>query len=229
MGDCFTCGNLNCFIKKNYDEDSYANVVENRFVIECKKSQSFIIEGSPVQGIYFVYKGKAKVTRNDFEGKEHVIRLAANGDIIGHRGYNRGTVYPIAATALEATTLCYFPHKFFTHELQTHNALTYDVMLFYADELDKSEAKAKKYAQMNVREKVIDTLLSIYDRFGQNEKGLNFVLSRTELANVAETKSEQAIRVLTALKNEGLIICETKHILLENVDALRKEISRYNF
>ena len=229
MGDCVSCGNLTCFIKKNYNQDTYSKVVENRFLIECKKSQSFIIEGAPVQGIYFVYKGKAKVTRNGYDGKEHVIRLATDGDIIGHRGYNRGTVYPIAATALEQTTLCYFPNLFFTNELKSNNLLTYDLMLFYADELDKSEAKSKKYAQMNVREKVIDTLLNIYDRFGQTEKGLNFVLSRTELANVAETKSEQAIRVLTALKNEELIKCETKDIFLSKIDLLRNEIKKYTF
>ena len=228
-GDCFSCQNLSCFIKKNYDQNSYANVVENRFVIECKKSQSFIMEGAPVQGIYFVYSGKAKVTRTGSNGKEQVIRLAADGDIIGHRGYNRGTVYPIAATALENTTLCYFHHKYFTQELQTHNTLTYDLMLFYADELDKSEARAKKYAQMSVREKVIDTLLDILDRFGQDKVGLKFVLSRTELANVAGTKSEQLIRTLTSLKNEGIIICEGKNIFIAKIDALREEIAKYNF
>jgi len=228
-GDCFSCQNLSCFMKKNYDQDSYAKVVENRFVIECKKSQSFIMEGAPVQGIYFVYSGKAKVTRTGSNGKEQVIRLASDGDIIGHRGYNRGTVYPIAATALENTTLCYFHHKYFTQELQTHNTLTYDLMLFYADELDKSEARAKKYAQMNVREKVIDTLLNLLDRFGQDKVGLKFVLSRTELANVAGTKSEQLIRTLTSLKNEGILICEGKNIFIAKIDALREEIAKYNF
>lgn len=228
-GDCFSCQNSSCFMKKNYDPESYADVVANRYVIECKKGQSFIMEGAPVQGIFFVYSGKAKVTRTGSNGKEQVIRLAADGDIIGHRGYNRGTVYPIAATALEDTTLCYFHHKYFTHEMQTHTTLTYDLMLFYADELDKSEARAKKYAQMNVKEKVIDTLLTIYERFGQNSKGLNFVLSRTELANVAGTKSEQLIRSLTALKNQGLINCEGKYIFITDVEKLREEIDKFNF
>ncbi len=228
MGDCFSCQNSNCFMKKNYDAHSYGEVVKNRFLLDCKKGQSFIIEGSPVQGIYFVYSGRAKVTRTGSNGKEQVIRLATDGDIIGHRGFNRGTVYPIAATALENTKLCYFHNKYFTEELQTHSTLTYDMMLFYADELDKSEARSKKYAQMSVREKVIDTLLDIYDRFGQDSKGLTFVLSRTELANVAGTKSEQTIRVLTALKNEGLIQCESKYIFMLNTVALRAEIEKFN-
>ncbi len=228
-GDCFSCQNLSCLMKKNYDADSYADVVANRYIIDCKKSQSFIMEGAPVQGIFFVYSGKAKVTRTGANGKEQVIRLAADGDIVGHRGYNRATVYPIAATALENTTLCYFHHKYFTNEMQTHNTLTYDLMLFYADELDKSEARAKRYAQMNVKDKVIDTLLTIYDRFGQDEKGLRFVLSRTELANVAGTKSEQLIRSLTALKNKGWINCEGKYIFIVDAAALRKEIEKFNF
>ncbi len=229
VGNCVSCENLSCLMKKNYEADKYATVLPNRMVIECKKSQSFIIEGAPIHGMYFIYAGKVKVTKTGYNGKEQILRLTGNGDIIGIRGYSSRKVYPIAATALEPTTLCYFPNKFFTQELQTHNTLAYELMVFYAEELDKTEERVKKFAQMTVREKVVDSLLSIYDRFGQDEDGLKLVLSRTDIANIAGTNSEQVIRVLMTLKNEGVINCEGKHIFLNKIDTLRKEIQEYNY
>ncbi len=228
-GNCSTCRNQSCLIKKNYGAHNYDVVQENHIVIECKKGQSFIIEGAPVHGMYFVYSGKAKVTKSGYHGKEQILRLAAEGDIIGLRGYNHRKVYPIAATAWEATTLCYFPNKFFTQELQTHHTLAYELMLFYAEELDKTEERVKKFAQMTVREKVVDALLNIYDRFGQDEVGLKLLLSRSDLANLAGTNSEQVIRVLMTLKNEKNINCEGKNIFLDKIDVLRKEVREYNY
>jgi CRP-like cAMP-binding protein len=229
VGNCVSCENLSCLMKRNYAADNYATAIANRMVIECKKSQSFIIEGAPIHGMYFVYSGKTKITKSGYNGKEQILRLTGDGDIIGIRGYSSRKVYPIAATALEPTTLCYFPNKFFTNELQTNSNLTYDLMVFFAEELDKTEERVKKFAQMTVREKVVDSLLSIYDRFGQDEEGLKLVLSRTDIANLAGTNSEQVIRVLMTLKNEGVINCEGKHILLKKLDALRKEIQEYNY
>ncbi|MCX6181984.1 MAG: Crp/Fnr family transcriptional regulator [Bacteroidetes bacterium] len=229
VGNCVTCENHSCLMKKNYAANQYETAIANRMVIECKKSQSFIIEGAPIHGMYFVYSGKAKITKSGYNGKEQILRLTGDGDIIGIRGYSNRKVYPIAATALEPTTLCYFPNKFFTNELQVNSALTYDLMVFYAEELDKTEERVKKFAQMTVREKVVDSLLSIYDRFGQNSEGLNLVLSRTDIANLAGTNSEQVIRVLMTLKNEKVINCEGKNILLTKIDALRKEIQEYHY
>ena len=103
------------------------------------------------------------------------------------------------------------------------------MMLLYAEELDKTEERVKKFAQMTVREKVVDSLLLIYDRFGQDDEGLKLVLSRTDIANLAGTNSEQVIRVLMTLKNEGVINCEGKHIYLAKIDVLRKEIQEYNY
>jgi len=229
VGNCVSCENHSCLIKKNYESNKYSSVLSNRMIIECKKSQSFIIEGAPIHGMYFIYSGKVKITKSGYNGKEQILRLTGDGDIIGVRGYSNRKVYPIAATALEPTTLCYFPNKFFTSELRTHGTLAYELMLFYAEELDKTEERVKKFAQMTVREKVVDSLLSMYDRFGQDEEGLKLILSRTDIANLAGTNSEQVIRVLMTLKNEDVIHCEGKHILLVNIAALRKEIQEYNY
>ena len=102
-------------------------------------------------------------------------------------------------------------------------------MLFYANELNKSEAKVKSLSQMTVRERVIDTLLYVNRKFGQQNGFIALVLSRREYADYAGTTEEQVIRVLSALKKEQLITTKGKRIGIVHLALLKKEISEHNF
>lgn len=227
--DCHTCHNANCIIKKNHQSDAGNALVAKKHTLACKKNQNFIIEGSPVHGLYFIYKGKAKVAKTGIHGREQIVRFAKDGEIIGHRGFGAGQFYQISAVALEETVLCSFSNEALNEMLLKMPRLTYDFMLFYAEELNRSETKVKKFAQMTVREKVIDALLYINRKFGQLNGFLNIQLSRKEIADFAGTTDEQVIRIISALKKESLLQTKGKKIGIPDQDRLKKEIAVHNY
>ena len=228
--DCHSCINTDCLIKKHIGNEYVEGILEKKHTFSCKKSQQFILEGSPMHGLYFVYKGKAKVTKTGIFGKEQIVRFAKAGEIIGHRGFGAGQKYPIGATALEDTTLCNFSYSTLIHVLNKASDLTFDLMLYYASELNKSETKVLKFAQMSVREKVIDAFLYINRKFGQSEDlYLNLTLSRKDIADFAGTSEEQVIRVISELKKDNLIHTEGKKVGIPNVPILKKEIDEHHF
>ncbi|GAA0196504.1 Crp/Fnr family transcriptional regulator [Fulvivirga kasyanovii] len=226
--DCFNCHNNHCIIKRNLNE-KLRSFVERKSTIRCKKGQTFIIEGSPVHGLYFVQEGKVKVAKTGFNGKEQIVRFTGHGETIGHRGFGAGLTYQINAVALEDAVLCNFSNDILKEMLMEVPLLTYDLMIFYAEELNRSETKVKKFAQMTVREKVIDVLLYINRKFGRTNDALNLQLSRREISDFAGTTEEQVIRTLSALRKEGLIETPGKHIVIKNVELLSKEISEHNY
>lgn len=226
---CGTCENESCLIKKNYQALSEQGFVQEKNNIRCKKGQQFIIEGAPVNGLFFVLKGKVKVFRTGINGREQIVRFAKEGEIIGHRGFGTEEYYSIGAIALEDTMLCYFSKGILQEALYRIPGFTYDMMLFYANELNKSESKVKSISQMTVRERVIDALLYINRKFGLNRGFLNMVLSRKEYADYAGTTEEQVIRIFSALKKENLITAKGKRIAINNIDLLKKEISEHNY
>jgi CRP-like cAMP-binding protein len=93
--------------------------------------------------------------------------------------------------------------------------------------LNKSENNIRKIAQMNVRERVIDTLLYIHRKFGQLNGVIELDLSRKEIADFAGTTDEQVIRVISSLKKEALIKTVGKKIGLTNIDKLKAEIREH--
>lgn len=227
--DCLSCNNNQCVIKKNIRQEKLQSFLGRKATIRCKKGQSFIIEGSPVHGLFFVQDGKVKVAKTGLNGKEQIVRFTGNGETVGHRGFGAGQTYQISAQALETTILCSFSSDTLKEMLLEVPTLTFDLMTFYAEELNRSETKVKKFAQMTVREKVIDALLYINRKFGRTHDLLNLQLSRKEISDFAGTTEEQVIRTLSALRKEGLIETPGKRIGIKNVELLRKEISEHNY
>jgi len=60
---CSVCENKNCLINRNLNHITDSNFINNKKDIKCKKGQQFIIEGSPVNGLFFILKGTVKVFR----------------------------------------------------------------------------------------------------------------------------------------------------------------------
>ena len=228
--NCETCANIKCLIKKHVNDEEAQKYIEQKHTIICKKNQQFILEGAPIHGLFFIYKGKAKVTKTGIYGREQIVRFAKDGKIIGYRGLGAGNRYPVSASALEDTVLCNFTNDVLNEMLHKLPALTYDLMLFYAEALNKSETKMRKIAQMTVREKVIDALLYVLRKFKQSPDGFfNITLSRQDIADYAGTTEEQVIRVISGLKKEKLIQTDGKRIGVANDKLLKKEISEHNY
>lgn len=229
VSSCGDCTNDACLIFRYKKEEGLSEPISRRRTFNCRKGQDFIMEGAPVNGLYFVLEGKVKVFMTGFAGKKQIIRLAGPGEIIGHRGFGTRDVYQITATTLDDAVLCHFTSEDFQEMLQLHPQLTFDLMHLYAKELDKSETKIKQFSQMTVRERVIDSLLYILRKFKEKAGYLQVTLSRQELADLAGTTDEQVTRVLSALKKEGLIHLSGKRIALKQVEILKEEISSHFF
>ncbi|TXG35354.1 Crp/Fnr family transcriptional regulator [Seonamhaeicola maritimus] len=228
-GECNICKRTSCLIH-NFSEILFnPDVPQSNTVLKCRKGQQFIIEGAPVNGLFFIKSGTVKVFRTGINGREQIVRFARACEIVGHRGFGTQEYYSIGAIALQDAELHYFSKEFLQEVLMNNPDFTYAMMLFYANELNRSENKVKSISQMTVRERVVDTILYINRKFGEVNGFLNLPLSRKEYADYAGTSEEQVIRVFSALKKEGLIGASGKKIGINNIDLLRKEISEHNF
>ena len=65
-----------------------------------KSGDNIFTAGQKVEGLYFIKSGKVKVTREAEKGQERIVRLARDGMILGHRGFDGNWHYPVSAVAL---------------------------------------------------------------------------------------------------------------------------------
>ncbi|MNL41945.1 cAMP-activated global transcriptional regulator CRP [compost metagenome] len=106
--------------------------------------------------------------------------------------------------------------------LKVNHDFAFNLMLFYADELQESEKKMRNLALMPVKNRLAVALLHLKDQFGLNEAGnLNIELSKQDLAAFTGATYETVFRMTTELVNENLISLSGKHIRIINEDNLR--------
>lgn len=223
--ECPACSNENCLIKKHSNLETVQPYLKLKNTFRCNNGQQFILEGAPVSGLYFIYSGSVKVYKHTANNDSQIIRFSKEGEIVGHRGFGTNYVYDISASALSDAILCNFTSEVLIEMLHKAPPLMFDFMLFYADQLQKSEANAKRFAQMSIREKVINGLLFIYRKFGQSEGYINIVLSRKDIADFAGTSMDQVIRVISALKKEGLLSVAGKKLGITDVPKFEAELN----
>lgn len=186
-----------------------------------KRGDVFIHSGEEVRGVYFIEKGKAKVMLDLRQQETRIIRLASDGDILGHRGLGSEKIYPISVEALTDIYLWYIPLSIFETILKTNTKFTYKMMMFFADELKSSEATM---TNLDVEGRLARTIWKNYNAFGfNNDKDnlLDFTLSRVDLANMSNTTYATTIRTLKKLEQKKVIELVGKEIKIINVLSLK--------
>ena len=69
----------------------------------------------------------------------------------------------------------------------------------------------------------------IRNKFGQSEGLINIVLSRKDIADFAGTTTDQVIRVISALKKEGLLIATGKKLGITDVPNFEAQLSETQY
>lgn len=226
---CTECANFNCFIQRFCSEACLLIAQNSKSQIRYKKGEYIFTEGSPVRGIYFIYTGKVKIVTSGVYNNEQIVRLANKGHILGHRGYG-GETYPIGAVALEPTIVCFLDNNAFRDLMDQNPGFAHGLIIFYCQELRNAERRNKYLSQMTIREKVTESLLYYIKVFGYDQKTglINVDLPRNDLSNLAGTNADQVSRIISELKQAGMIEASGKHIYLRNHANLKAVVDKFN-
>lgn len=172
-------------------------------------------------GMYFINLGLVKVHKKWSNDKELILRLAKNGDIVGHRGLGTDRIYPVSGTALEPTDACYVDLDFFNSTLKVNPDFLYQLMMFFASELKESEKRMRNLAHMTVKGRIANALLFLRQKFGTAPEGhIHILLSRQDLASYTGTTYETLFRIMNELAEEMAIRIDGKNIIVIREDIL---------
>ncbi len=186
-----------------------------------KKGQIIFNEGNKPAGVYCINKGKIKIYQTGEEGKEQILRLAKEGDVLGYRALISGEIYSGTAAVMEDATVCFIPKRTFFEFLHTNSDLSTKMMQLLSHDLREAESRLTGLAQKPVRERMAEALIMLNEFYGiDNDGAINASISREDIANIVGTATETTIRILSDFKSEKLIELAGKKIKINNHKGL---------
>ncbi len=218
------CDYATCLLCRLCLKDWLPVIAANKKNFKYKKGELIFKEGDEVQGIFFVYNGLVKVHEKWGGEKELIVRFAKAGDILGHRGLGKDMIYPVSATTLEASTVCFIGIDFFNATSKVNHDFIFELMMFFANELKESEKNMRNLAHMTVKGRLAQAILNLKNKFGlTKENFIDIELSRQHIASYVGTTYETVFRILGELTANKLIEISGKRISIiseENLIAL---------
>jgi CRP/FNR family transcriptional regulator, polysaccharide utilization system transcription regulator len=213
---CANCTSRSNSLFSHFNCDEISTLNSIKTCSFYKKRQSLFLSGGIPHGVYCINKGKVKVFSIGDQGKEHIIQIAKEGDVLGFRAMLSGEPYQVSAETLEECNICFIPKEEFINMIDTNETLRNNVIQALSKEINLRTKLLTNMAQKSVRERLAFFLIYLDSIF--IDEPIN--LSREDLANFVGTATETLIRLLKDFKDEGLIDIQTRKVTLLKKDEL---------
>lgn len=204
-------------------EDEYAFLFSNQTAQQYNKGEVIFREGTVPSGIFIIQGGKVKKYKSDREGREQIIYVAGEGELIGYHAVLSEERYPDSAAALEKSLLSFIPKEDFLEVLQRSPFFTQRLLKALSHEFTVFANSLSVFAQRTAHERLAIALIVLREKFKDEhasdaEPVLN--ISRADLANMAGIATDNVIRLLKDFKSEGILETDGRRIKVKDIKSL---------
>ena len=182
-------------------------------------------QGDPTDRVWIVRTGRVKIVYHETDGREVILEMIGPGEVFG------GAVlfmpqHPATSKAMEDSEIVSFSSEIYAQFLATHPQVTLKLIRMLGGRLH-SMMGLQILAGERVERRMAHILLKLADRVGRPEPEgilITISLSRQDLADMAGTTLETAIRTMSRFRSQGII--ETRrggYLLITDIEKLKQQ------
>ncbi|MEK6691929.1 MAG: Crp/Fnr family transcriptional regulator [Nitrospirota bacterium] len=199
--------------------------IESLFAEEVVKKDEYIFwEGDPSNWLYVVSEGKVRVLKQSASGKDIILEIISSGDLFGGVAVLDKRPYPASAQAMENSKILKLSRSNILKILDSYPTVAIDIVTYMGKRLRDAHEMMRSLAAERVEKRIATILLRLAEKIGIEETGgtrLDINLTRLDLAEMAGTTVETAIRVMSKFGKEGLVDSHAKKIVITNKEKLQ--------
>lgn len=199
----------------------------SRFFSEEKyqRDDYIFFEGDLPEWLYIVMEGRVKLLKHSDTGKDIILQIYSPGDMFGEVSLFDRKPYASSSQAMEPSIILKMPRKDFFLFFGRHPFVATEMILELGRQLGDAQTTIKSLAVDRVEQRIAHILLKLAGKVGVSEKGgimINLPLTRQDLADMAGTTVETAIRVMSRFTKSKVIKPADGKIFLLNPQALER-------
>jgi len=157
-------------------------------------------EGDAPDRFYMVAKGRVKVSKTSSLGREFIIAFFGPNEMFGEVAVFENRPYPASAQAVAETSVLAIGRADFLAFLAGRPEVALRIINVLGGRLRDAQGRLRDLAGERVEQRVARTLLMLSSRLGAT-----LPFTRREIADMAGTTPETAIRVMSRLQEGGIV------------------------
>lgn len=192
-------------------------------LVDFDRGQEIFAEGDPARWLYVALDGHVKIAKLTPAGREVILEIFGPGDPIGAVAVYEGKTFPASARALEPVRCLRTPRDAFFRLLAERPTLLAGLLGGLTLRLMELTDRLVELSGARVEERMARLLLKQAAELGRPERGGLFLplhLTRQELADLAGTTLETAIRIMSRWGKRRLVVTEPDGFLILDGAAL---------
>jgi CRP-like cAMP-binding protein len=180
-------------------------------------------EGDSAPFFYIVQNGRVKLFKSSHSGKSFIIHVASSSNSLDSYVLLESRNHDVSAEAMDDVTVLRIKREqylFFVHEYPSIAIKSADML---AKVLNSAYERIIDLIGERAEQRLYNVLIMLYSKFGTT---LHFTCD--EIADLSGTTRETAVRVLSRLRQSGIILSCRGQIVLRDPARLR-ELSRSSY
>jgi len=173
-------------------------------------------DGDAPEWFYIIAEGKVKVLKHSSLGKEFIIAFFGPGEMFGEVAVFENKPYPASAQAVTEIKVVGIKREELLSFLTNRPQVALRIINVLAGRLRDAQGRLRDLAGERVEQRLASVLLMLSAKLGPT-----LPFTRQEIAETVGTTTETAIRVMSHLKDRGIIRSVRGEVIILNEEKLR--------
>lgn len=209
------------YLFSELSEQELARVAAHATVYTLSQGETLFRQGEACKHFYLVQTGVVKLYRLSPSGEEKVIELISPDQLFAEAVMFMGGLYPLHADTIEPVKLLVFDSHDFSNLLHENIELCFRLMSAMSRRMHGLINEIDRLTLHSGTERLIQYLLDQLPEDSASAPSIHLKVPKLVIASRLGIQPETLSRILSKLRQEGLLEVSEDTILLRDVAALR--------
>ena len=216
--DCASCV-YKSLLFDTLDDSSLSKINVKKIHKQYAKGERICVEGERIEDLIYIHKGLVKLSKRNNDGVVQILSIAQPLDYIGLLSVFSNKIYKYSLTAIEPTSVCFIDIEVIRHSIRTNGDFALEIIEKMSKAADEIIATKVILGKKSLKSKIAFILIYFAKEVYQSNT-YTIPISRTEIAELVDMRTENIIRILSSLKKDHIINAKGQNIEILDMEAL---------
>lgn len=190
-----------------------------------RKDELIFFQGDPGQHFFIILEGKVKIFLQDARGREIILIVLGREDFFGEMSLLDGKTRSASAQAQQETRVYSIAHRDFYRFLEKMPAVALKMLRLLSERLRRADEIIENLALLSVKGRLARLLADWATKDGRSIDDrivFRLPMPKTQIAQMLGTSRESVSRMMSELKDEGLVEMEGHTLRVNGIERLRQ-------